>query len=54
MMVGEDADFADDADRLIFIASGGVYGGKVAPGTEPKPFQDLKWERRCMGFRLSQ
>ncbi|MYD56571.1 MAG: hypothetical protein F4246_06115 [Rhodothermaceae bacterium] len=27
MMAGEDADFADDADRLILIASGVGYGG---------------------------
>ena len=27
MVAGEDADFADDADRLILIASGGGYGG---------------------------
>ena len=37
MMAGEDADFADDADRLILIASGVGYGGGggviVSPGT---------------------
>ena len=36
MMAGEDADFADDADRLILIASGGGYGGgggvTISPG----------------------
>ena len=37
MMAGEDADSADDADRLILIASGGGYGGNggviISPGT---------------------
>ena len=35
MMVGEDADFADDADWLILIASGGVYGGGGTLDTDP-------------------
>ncbi len=35
MMVGEGADFADDADRLILIASGGVYGGGGTLDTDP-------------------
>ena len=36
MMAGEDADVADDAERLILIASGGGYGGGggviISPG----------------------
>ncbi|MDE2828438.1 MAG: hypothetical protein OXL40_14245 [Bacteroidota bacterium] len=38
MMVGEDADFADDADRLILIAIGGGYGGGGALGKDPDFF----------------
>ena len=37
MIAGEDADFANDAERLILIASGGGYGGSggviISPGT---------------------
>ncbi|MCY4674575.1 MAG: Ig-like domain-containing protein [Bacteroidetes bacterium] len=36
VMAGKDADFADDADRLILVSSGGGYGGSggvtVSPG----------------------
>ena len=35
MMVREDADFADDADRLILIAIGGDYGGGGALAKDP-------------------